>query len=292
MHTNPHPVLTFTITWDQTHITFTWDQNKNGEKRKSNKKKGKIKDQIRKMGVIKAAIGDAVLTSLWVFNLPFLGVLTGIVSKFLGVEALLPVTLLITTFLATINVLVFSLLGHVLGGASFNPSTTIAFYAAGLKPDSSLLSMAVRFPAQAAGGVAGAKAILQVMPSQHRHRLKGPSLKVDLHAGAVAEGATTFVFCFALLFIMLKGPKTLILQLWLLSVTTVGLVLTGSAYTGPSMNPANAFGWAYVNNWHNTWDLFYVYWICPFFGAFLAAWVFKFVFPAPSTPTTKKQKKS
>ncbi|KAH9658646.1 aquaporin SIP1-1 [Citrus sinensis] len=194
------------------------------------------------MGVIKAAIGDAVLTSLWVFNLPFLGVLTGIVSKFLGVEALLPVTLLITTFLATINVLVFSLLGHVLGGASFNPSTTIAFYAAGLKPDSSLLSMAVRFPAQAAGGVAGAKAILQVMPSQHRHRLKGPSLKVDLHAGAVAEGAITFVFCFALLFIMLKGPKTLILQLWLLSVTTVGLVLTGSAYTGPSMNPANAFG--------------------------------------------------
>lgn len=243
------------------------------------------------MGVIKSAIGDAVLTSLWVFNLPFLGVLASIISKFLGVESLLPVTLLITTFLASINVLMFILLGHVLGGASFNPSTTITFYAAGLKPDASLMSMAVRFPAQAAGGVAGAKAILQVMPSQYKNRLKGPSLKVDLHAGAIAEGVITFLFCFALLFIMMKGPKRLIVKVWLLSVATVALVLAGSAYTGPSMNPANAFGWAYVNNRHNSWDLFYVYWICPFFGAFLAAWVFKFLFPeAPPTPAAKKKK--
>jgi len=36
-----------------------------------------------------------------------------------------------------------------------------------------------------------------------------------------------------------------------------------------------AFGWAYVNNWHNTWEQFYVYWICPFIGAILAAWVFR-----------------
>ncbi|KAK9265674.1 hypothetical protein L1049_001684 [Liquidambar formosana] len=47
-----------------------------------------------------------------------------------------------------------------------------------------------------------------------------------------------------------------------------------------------AFGWAYVNNWHNTWEQFYVYWICPFIGAILAAWVFRVLFP----PATKQKK--
>ncbi|MBO8631193.1 aquaporin, partial [Staphylococcus aureus] len=46
-------------------------------------------------------------------------------------------------------------------------------------------------------------------------------------------------------------------------------------YTGPAMNPANAFGWAYVNNRHNTWEQLYVYWVCPFIGAILAAWTFR-----------------
>ncbi|CAJ1953411.1 unnamed protein product, partial [Sphenostylis stenocarpa] len=35
-----------------------------------------------------------------------------------------------------------------------------------------------------------------------------------------------------------------------------------------------AFGWAYFEKRHNTWDQFYVYWICPFVGAILAAWLF------------------
>lgn len=48
-----------------------------------------------------------------------------------------------------------------------------------------------------------------------------------------------------------------------------------------------AFGWAYVNNRHNTWEQFYVYWICPFIGAILAAFVFRTVFPPPA-----KQKKA
>lgn len=40
-----------------------------------------------------------------------------------------------------------------------------------------------------------------------------------------------------------------------------------------------AFGWAYVNNRHNTWEQLYVYWVCPFVGAVLAAWTFRFIFP-------------
>jgi len=51
--------------------------------------------------------------------------------------------------------------------------------------------------------------------------------------------------------------------------------------------PFQAFGWAYVNQRHNTWEQFYVYWICPFIGAIVAAWVFKLLFAPP-----KKQKKT
>jgi aquaporin SIP len=59
------------------------------------------------------------------------------------------------------------------------------------------------------------------------------------------------------------------------------LVIIGSGYTGPSMNPANAFGWAYMNNKHNTWEQFYVFWISPLIGASSAALVYRFVFMSP-----------
>lgn len=51
-----------------------------------------------------------------------------------------------------------------------------------------------------------------------------------------------------------------------------------------------AYGWAYLDNWHNTWDQLYVYWICPFIGAILAAWMFRVVFPPK--PRVVKQKKA
>lgn len=117
--------------------------------------------------------------------------------------------------------------------------------------------------------------------------IKGPSLKVDLHTGAIAEGALTFALNLAILWIMLRGPKNPLVKVYLLSVATVALVVSGSGYTGPAMNPANAFGWAYVYNRHNTWEQFYVYWICPFTGAILAAFVYRFLFMSPV-----KQKKA
>ncbi|WVZ01845.1 hypothetical protein V8G54_022651 [Vigna mungo] len=192
------------------------------------------------MGLLRAAIGDAILTSMWVF------------------------------IISTLRI-----------ASTFNPSTTVSFYTAGLRPDSSLASMAVRFPAQAFGGAVGAKALLLVMPSQYKQMVKGPFLKVDLHTGAIAEGFLTFTHNMAILFVMLRGPKNPFLKVYLLSVATVALVIPGAGFTGPSMNPANAFGWAFVNNKHNTWEQFYVYWVCPFIGASSAAFIFRSIFLAP-----------
>ncbi|KAF8394318.1 hypothetical protein HHK36_020525 [Tetracentron sinense] len=261
------------------------------------------------MGVVKAAIGDAVITFMWVFCVSTLGASTSIIASAIGIQGM--ATLFITTVLVFFLVLVFNLIGDALGGASFNPTGTASFYAAGVGPDN-LISMAFRFPAQALGAVGGALAIKEVMPLQYKHMLGGPSLKVDLHTGAIAEGVLTFVISFAVLYIVLRGPSSPILKVWLLAMSTVALVVAGSSYTGPSMNPANslyvlftamyyydlevlsltkrvagvglslqAFGWAYINNRHNTWEQFYVYWICPFIGAILAAWVFRVLFPPP-----------
>ncbi|XP_050208365.1 aquaporin SIP1-1-like [Mercurialis annua] len=241
------------------------------------------------MGAIKSAIGDAILTSMWVFSLPFLGISSSIIATYFQIEPKSTLSLLITINLATLLYLIFSLMGAALGGASFNPATTLTVHAAGVKPDSSLLSMAVRFPAQAAGGVGGALAILELMPEKYKHVLKGPSLKADLHTGAVAEGVLSFVVCFCFLVIMFKGPKNFLVKLWLLACVITGLVITGGKYTGPAMNPANAYGWAFVNNWHNSWELFYVYWIGPFIGAVLSAWVYRFLFKPAAVSTKKKQ---
>ncbi|XP_071720655.1 aquaporin SIP1-2-like [Rutidosis leptorrhynchoides] len=231
------------------------------------------------MGVVKAAIGDGILTFMWVFCAATLGASTSVIAKAIGVTGM--TSLLITTSLIFILLFIFGIIGDLLGGASFNPTGTAAFYAAGLGRDT-LFSAAVRFPAQALGAVGGALAIVEYMPLEYKHMLGGPSLKVDLHTGAIAEGVLTFITSFLVLYIIIKGPKNPLVKTWMLSMSIVTMIVAGSGYTGPSMNPANAFGWAYVNNRHNTWEQFYVYWICPFIGAIFAGWVFRVFFPLPS----------
>lgn len=236
------------------------------------------------MGLVKAAIADAVITFMWVFCVSTVGIFTSIIASALQIQGF--VVFLIPTFLIFVLVFIFGLIGEAIGGASFNPTGSAAFYAAGVGGDS-LFSIAFRLPAQTAGAVGGALAIMEFIPPKYKDMLGGPSLKVDLHTGAIAEGVLTFLISFAVLFIMLKGPNSMLLKTWLLAMSTVSLVVAGSAYTGPSMNPVNAFGWAYINGRHNTWEQFYVYWIFPFIGSILAAWVFRFLFPMQ-----KKQKKA
>lgn len=247
--------------------------------------KRREREREKEMGAIKAAIGDLALTFMWVFCASSLGAATSVIASAVGAEGIMA-PLFITTVLIFVLLLFFGIIADALGGASFNPTGTAAFYAAGFGDDS-LISAAIRFPAQALGAVGGALAIAEVMPMQYKHMLGGPSLKVDLQTGAIAEGVLTFSITLAVLYIILRGPSSPILKTWLLAMSTVTLVVAGSSYTGPSMNPANAFGWAYVNNRHNTWEQFYVYWICPFIGAIFAAWVFRFLFPSPV-----KQKKA
>ncbi|XP_068502408.1 aquaporin SIP1-1-like isoform X2 [Phaseolus vulgaris] len=140
------------------------------------------------------------------------------------------------------------------------------------------------------GSVGGVLAVMEYMPQKYRHLIEGPSLKVSLHTGALAEGVLTFVITFVVLLIMIKGPRSASAKTLLMAISTLVLITVGATYTGPAMNPAFAFGWAYFGKWHDKWDHFYVYWICPFVGSILAAWLFRIVFPPP--PPVVKQKKA
>ncbi|KAF5768693.1 putative major intrinsic protein [Helianthus annuus] len=230
------------------------------------------------MGLVKAAVGDAVLTFMWIICASTIGATTSIISDIIGVEG--NASLAITTALIFVVSVLFGFIADAVGGASFNATGTVAFYIAGAAgDDDTLMSTAVRFPAQAVGAVGGVLALMELMPLEYKHMLEGPTLKVDLHTGAIAEGVLTFAITFAVLLIIIKGPKSFFWKNWMISVAAMAVIVPGSSYTGPSMNPANAFGWAYVYNKHNTWEQFYVYWICPSLGAILAGWLYRLVFP-------------
>lgn len=104
---------------------------------------------------------------------------------------------------------------------------------------------------QALGAVGGVVAIMEVIPPKYRHMIGGPTLKVDLHTGAVAEGVLTFAITFAVLFIVLRGPRSELMKTWLMAMSTVALIVAGSAYTGPAMNPAFVSCYQYFSslNW-------------------------------------------
>jgi len=144
---------------------------------------------------------------------------------------------------------------------------------------------------QAIGAAGGALAIMEFIPEKYKHMIGGPSLQVDVHTGAIAETILSFGITFAVLLIILRGPRRLLAKTFLLALATISFVVAGSKYTGPAMNPAIAFGWAYMYSSHNTWDHIYVYWISSFVGALSAALLFRSIFPPPR-PQKKKQKKA
>uniref|UniRef100_A0A7N0USA8 Uncharacterized protein n=1 Tax=Kalanchoe fedtschenkoi TaxID=63787 RepID=A0A7N0USA8_KALFE len=161
------------------------------------------------------------------------GILTSLIAAAAGVQGQVYPSLFITTVLIFLSVLVFNVIGAAMGGASFNPTGTASFYAAGLSTDS-LISLSVRFPAQAAGAVGGVLAVKELIPAKYQHMVGGPYLKVDLHTGAIAEGVLTFVISFIVLFIIFRGPRNELLKIWLLAMSTVALIVTGSTFIGPS----------------------------------------------------------
>lgn len=79
---------------------------------------------------------------------------------------------------------------------------------------------------------------MEFIPEKYKHMISGPSLQVDVHTGAIAEMILSFGITFAVLLIILRGPRRLLAKTFLLALATISFVVAGSKYTGPAMNPA------------------------------------------------------
>lgn len=100
------------------------------------------------MGAVKAAVGDALITFVWMFCISGLGFATFLITAALEIQGA-SFSLLVTAALIFVIVFAFNVIADAMGGASFNPAGNAAFYAAGFGEDT-LISMALRFPAQVA----------------------------------------------------------------------------------------------------------------------------------------------
>ncbi|CAN8255906.1 unnamed protein product [Cochlearia groenlandica] len=236
--------------------------------------------ETKKINAVKSALGDMVITFLWVILSATFGIQTAAIVSAAGFHGNAWASPVISTLVVFVSISVFRVFGDFLGGASFNPCGNAAFYTVGVSKDS-LFSLAIRSPAQAVGAAGGAKTIMEIIPEKYKAMIGMPSLKVDAHIGAISEVILSFCVTFLAMLIVLKGPRKLLARTFLLAITTVSVFIIGSKFTTPFMNPAIAFGWAYIYKSHNTWDHFYVNWLSSLTGTILSAMLFRILFPPP-----------
>ena len=241
------------------------------------------------MGVARKAAADAFITFLWTFTVASLGAVTVAVAPSLGLDG--PRAVYVALALVSLHIFFFGFLGDALGGASWNPTASVAFAYAGASDDD-LVALAVRVPAQMAGAVGGVAAVLELMPKRYQHTLAGPRVKVPLPTGVLAEAILTFAITLVVMWALLRGPRSPVAKTLVIIVASVALVSAGEPYTGPAMNPANAFGWAFVANQHTSWEHFAVYWAGPMAGSIFAVWAFNLLFGSQPSHAKAKQSKT
>lgn len=232
------------------------------------------------MGALKLVVADILVSFLWVLSGALVRVLTAVVaSHFLQLkshEEILKWVLMVQVMF------IFSWLSKLTNGATYNPVTVLSNAFAENRAES-LFTLAVRIPAQAFGSLLGVKYVKFMIPPGGQ----GPLLKVDLITGMAVEGVLTFIIVMVSLIVRARGPKSFFLRTWIMSIIKLSLSIVGANFTGPAMNPATAFGWAYSRGQHRTKEHVYVYWLAPLEACLLAVWTFGLL----AVPSQKKQRR-
>ncbi|EKU22600.1 aquaporin sip1-2 [Nannochloropsis gaditana CCMP526] len=172
----------------------------------------------------------------------------------------------------------------VSGGSQVNPSVSVAMFVHGAI---SFPGAIVRILAQLAAGVVAYPLLQKLSPSYVG--VGGPCLQdgVSTTTGALAEFTLTFALLtliyLAITIIGAPGQRPII------AAGIRCLIVAGTPYTGPAMNPMIAFGWAVQSDAYKTFDHYLVYWIAPTVGAVLATVLFA-VFQASFLDERKKNK--
>lgn len=235
------------------------------------------------MAGLKLMVADMVVSFLWVLSGALVRVVTAIVAS--HSLQLKENEELLRWALAVAVMFIFTWLGKITNGASYNPVTVLSNAFATTKAES-LFTLAARIPAQAFGSLLGVKFVNRMIQPGDQ----GPLLKVGLINGMAVEGILTFVIVMVALIVRTRGPKSFFLRTWILCITKLSLSILGANFTGPAMNPATAFGWAYSRGEHRTKEHVYVYWLAPLEACLLAVWTFELLVPSQKKQRRQKLK--
>ncbi|KAI8472976.1 MAG: aquaporin-like protein [Monoraphidium minutum] len=196
--------------------------------------------------------------------------------------------------ITVVALLAFGPICGLFGGAMFNPAHNVAFIAAG--KDSIKLNVA-RMAAQVVGAVLGAFLAVSMLPDwlkDHFHKLPGGLAPgVSLPVGMACEAVLGCILNLVVLYSMTTANKLASQVLPILA--TIALILAGSVFSGPGLNPAMTFSFFvhYGDNRSPT-EHALLYWAAPFAGAVAGGLVWRIlhgpgVGPARKVPAPKKR---
>ncbi|KAH7671987.1 aquaporin SIP protein [Dioscorea alata] len=212
---------------------------------------------------LQLVLSDLLISFLWVWSG---SILRYFAYTFLGLGMHTGIGLL-KLILAVLYVSFFSWLGKATNGGAYNPLMVLCHAISGSFAGF-LFVIFGRIPAQVIGSTIGVGLTKITFPEAYY----GPRLNVDIHQGALMEGFLTLLIVILSLGIKKINPENLVLRTWISSLSKVILHFLGSDLTGGIMNPATAFGWAYVQGDHTTKEHLLVYWLAPVEGALLGVW--------------------
>jgi aquaporin Z len=168
--------------------------------------------------------------------------------------------------------------GHVSGG-HFNPAVTLGFLATRRMPVSTGITYIL---AQLVGASVGALLLTAAFPEAARIavNLGTPALGPGVSAGTgiVVEAVLTFFLVFVIFGVAVDARGERAIAPLAIGLVIVMDILGAGVLTGAAMNPARAFGPALFSGF---WANHAVFWIGPFIGGVLAAWVCTYLMQRP-----------
>lgn len=176
------------------------------------------------MAGLKLIVADMVVSFLWVLSGALLRVVTAIVAS--HSLQLKENEEILKWALAVAVMFIFTWLGKITNGASYNPVTVLSNAFEATKAES-LFTLAARIPAQAFGALLGVKCVNHMI----QHGGQGPLLKVGLISGMAVEGILTFLIVMVSLIVRTRGPKSFFLKTWIMSITKLSLSILGARLT-------------------------------------------------------------
>lgn len=209
----------------------------------------------------------------------FFLIFVGCASIILGQKQLGPHGSLITVALA--HGLILSIMVTAcmyISGAQFNPAVSIGLVVAGKQKPGQAGAFIVTQLIAAACGAGMLQLILSPDVANHPEVKLGATIgTLTMHADTQGVFLMEAIATFGLMMAILMGTvdsRAHKLGGFTIGLTVAACILAIGPLTGASMNPARTFGPAICGK---HWDMHWVYWAGPVFGASVAAFVYKVV---------------